>query len=64
MTRWVVKDKKTGEIAFETDKESVVNALNKKNYVAEEKGAQKDLVEREEKGKGKRVTLEDSPAAQ
>lgn len=52
MTTWLVKDKKTGETVFETDKESVVNALNKKNYVAEEKG------------KAKRVNLEDSPAAQ
>lgn len=59
MTTWVVKDKKTGDVVFETDKESVVNALNKRNYVAEDKNAPKA------KSEGKRVLLQDdSPAAQ
>ena len=58
MTTWIVKDKKTGKVVFETDKESVVNALNKRNYVAEDKNAPKA------KSESKRVNVEDSPAAQ
>ena len=56
MTTWVVKDKKTGDVVFETDKESVVNALNKRNYVAEDKNAPTG------KAEGKRVNVEDSQA--